>query len=278
LQDLEDHLPIDPKYRNPKLGSSSPIDVVDEVMEGGEALSGVQTAAYNLPNDERVSALKGNKRILLKNVQEAKFKSVLVPIAAVVMDSKLQRSVAFDPFFTHTLAHELMHGLGPHYVMTNDKKTPVREAMKEQGSALEEAKADISGLYMLGYLMDKGLIDASGRESLYATYVASCFRAVRFGTTEAHGKGTAMQFNFLSDEGAITYDEKTGIFGVDMAKMPDAVKKLTSKIMTMQAEGNYDAAKQLLDTYGVIRPPMKAALDKLNAVPIDIEPVFSSAD
>ena len=156
LQDIENNLPIDPKYRNPKLGAMAPIRVVDEVMTGGESRAGVQTAAFNLPNDERVTAEKGSKRVMLKNVQEAKFSKILTPIAAIVLDPSQKDSIAFEPFFTHILAHELMHGLGPHSITVDGKKTTVRQAMKELSSAFEEAKADISALWALQYLMDKG--------------------------------------------------------------------------------------------------------------------------
>ena len=276
LQEIENNLPIDKKYRNPKLGALSPIRVVDELMIGGEARAGVQTAAYNLPNDERVVKEKGSKRVMLKNVQEAKFNKVLVPIANIALDPENIKKVSFDLFFTHILAHELMHGLGPHSITVNGKKTTVRQSMKELSSTLEEAKADISGLFMLQYLMNKGAID-NNEDNLYYTYLASIFRSVRFGTNEAHGKGTALQFNYLEDEGAFVYDKTSGTFSVT-PKMKNAVKKLTGEIMTIQAEGSYAKAKKLLDTYGVIRPEVKSTLDKLNDIPVDIEPHFPLAD
>jgi hypothetical protein len=276
LQEVENNLPINPKYRNPKLGALSPIRVVDELIIGGEARAGVQTAAYNLPNDERVIKEKGSKRVMLKNVQEAKFNKVLVPIAGAVLDPADQSKLSFDLFFTHILAHELMHGLGPHNIIVKGKKTTVRQEMKELSSALEEAKADISGLFMLQYLMDKGMIE-NASDKLYTTYLASIFRSVRFGINEAHGKGTALQFNYLKDEGAITYNEAKGTFAVT-PKMKDAVKKLTGEIMTIQAEGSYVKAKKLLDTYGVLRPEVKSALDKLGDIPVDIEPHFPLAE
>jgi hypothetical protein len=276
LQEVEDNLPIDPKYRNPKLGALSPIRVVDELMIGGEARAGVQTAAYNLPNDERVVKEKGSKRVMLKNVQEAKFNQVLVPIAELVLDPTDKSKLSFDLFFTHILAHELMHGLGPQMITVNGKETTVRQEMKELGSAFEEAKADISGLFMLQYLMEKGLID-NASDKLYTTYLASSFRSVRFGINDAHGKGMALQFNYLEDEGAIKYDSEKGTFTVT-DKMKDAVKKLTGEIMTIQAEGSYDKAKKLLDTYSVLSPEVKNALDKMGTIPVDIEPHFPLVD
>ena len=274
LQDIENNLPIDPKYRNPKLGALAPIRVVDEVMTGGESRAGVQTAAFNLPNDERVTAEKGSKRVMLKNVQEAKFTKILTPIAAVVLGPSQKDSLAFEPFFTHILAHELMHGLGPHSITADGRKTTVRQAMKELSSAFEEAKADVSALWALQYLMDKGAIDRSAEHQMYITYLAGVFRSVRFGIKEAHGRGMAFQFNYLSDAGGFVYDETSGTFTVDMQKIKPAVRDLTALIMTVQAEGNYARAKELLETYAVMRPPMEKALKKLEAIPVDIVPMF----
>ena len=277
LQDLEDHLPIEARYRNPKLGAASPIRVVNEVFASGEGNSGVQTAAYNLPNDERVVKEKGSKRVMLKNVQEAKFKQTLVPISKVVLSAADQRDVTFEPFFTHILAHELMHGLGPHNITVGSEQTTVRKQLKELSSAFEEAKADIVGLWALQYLMDKGVVDKKMERALYTTFLASAFRSVRFGIEGAHGRGIALQFNYLMDEGAFHHDERTGLFSVNPAKIKDAVTKLAGEIMTVQAEGSYDKAKAMLDKYGVIRPPMQKALDRLGNVPVDIEPIFPLA-
>ncbi|HSE37353.1 MAG TPA: hypothetical protein VLG74_08635 [Blastocatellia bacterium] len=274
LQELEDNLPIDPRYRNPKLGAASPIRVVDNVFSSGDGNRGVQTAAYNLPNDEKVVKEKGSKRVMLKNVQEAKFKQVLVPISKVVMDQSQQSQIGFDAFFTHILAHELMHGLGPHNIKTGGRDTSVRKELKELYSAIEEAKADITGLWALQYLIDKGAVDQAMGRDLYTTYLASSFRSVRFGINEAHGKGQALQFNYLLDEGAIKVDENGGTFSIDNSKIKDAVRKLASEILTIEAEGSYDKAKAMLDKYGVIRPSMQKALDKLGDVPVDIEPTF----
>ncbi len=277
LQELEDNLPIDPKYRNPKLGAASPIRVVNEVFSAGEGNSGVQTAAFNLPNDERVVKEKGSKRIMLKNVQDAKFNKTLIPISRVVLEPAQLRNLSFEAFFTHILTHELMHGLGPHNITVNGEQTTVRKQLKELYSAIEEAKADVTGLWALQYLIDKGVVDRGMEQTLYTTYLASMFRSVRFGIGEAHGRGVAMQFNYLSDEDAVRYDEKTGRFSVDQAKFKEAVRKLTHELLTIEAEGSYDKAKRMLEMYALIQEPMKKALDKLQDVPVDIEPVFPLA-
>lgn len=277
LQELEDHLPMDAKYRNPKLGAASPIRVVNEVFSAGEGNTGVQTAAFNLPNDERVVKEKGSKRTMLKNVQDAKFNKTLIPISKVVLSPAQQKLLAFDAFFTHILTHELMHGLGPHNIKVNGKDTTVRKELTDLYSAIEEAKADITGLWALQYLIDKGVVEKQMERTLYTTYLASAFRSVRFGITEAHGRGVAMQFNYLTDEGAINFEEKTGTFSVNHAKIKEAVKKLTHEILTIEAEGSYEKAKALLDKYAVIRPPMQHAFDRLKDVPVDIEPIFPLA-
>ena len=277
LQELENNLPIDPQYRNPKLGAASPIRVVNEVFGSGEGNSGVQTAAFNLPNDERVVQEKGSKRVMLKNVQDAKFNKTLVPISRVVLDPSEQSALSFDSFFTHILCHELMHGRGPHNIKINGADTTVRKQLKELYSAIEEAKADVTGLWALQYMIDRGIIDKSMERTLYTTYLASMFRSVRFGITEAHGRGVALQFNYLTDEGAIKFNDAKGTFSVDHAKIKDAVRKLTHDLLMVEAEGSYDKAKSMLDTLAVIRPPMQQALDKLKDVPVDIEPVFPLA-
>jgi hypothetical protein len=278
LQELENNLPMDPKYRNPKLGAAAPIRVVNEVYSSGEGNSGVQTAAYNLPNDERVVKEKGSKRVMLKNVQDAKFNKTLIPISRVVLAPAERASLAFDSFFTHILCHELMHGLGPHNITVGGQETTVRKQLKELYSAIEEAKADMTGLWALQYMIDHNTIPKGMERTLYITYLASMFRSVRFGIKEAHGRGVAMQFNYLADEGAIKFNEKTGTFSIDHSKIKQAVTKLTRELLTLEAEGSYDKAKAILDKYAVIRPPMQQALDKLKNVPVDIEPVFPLAN
>jgi hypothetical protein len=277
LQELENNLPIDPRYRNPKLGAASPIRVVNVVFSSGEGNSGVQTAAFNLPNDERVIKEKGSKRVMLKNTQDAKFNKTLIPISRVVLAPADQSALAFDSFFTHILCHELMHGLGPHNIKADGQDTTVRKQLKELYSAIEEAKADVTGLWALQFMIDKGIIEKSMERTLYTTYLASMFRSVRFGITEAHGRGVAMQFNYLTDEGAIKFNEANGTFSIDNAKIKDSVRKLTHDLLTLEAEGSYEKAKAILDKFAVIRPPMQQALDKLKDVPVDIEPMFPLA-
>ena len=277
LQEIENNLPIDAKYRNPSLGALAPIRVVNTVFSSGDANRGVQTAAFNLPNDERVVAEKGSKRVMLKNNQEAKFRTVLQPISTVALSSADQQHVSFDAFFTHILMHELMHGLGPHNITVNGRATTVRQEMKELSSALEEAKADVSGLFALQFLVDRGKLDAGFNDTMYRTYLASMFRSIRFGINEAHGRGVVVQLNYFLDNGGVTV-AGDGTFAVNAERIRQNVIDLTRDIMTMQALGDYAAAQQMIEKLAVIRPPVQAVLDKLRDVPVDIEPRFLTAN
>jgi hypothetical protein len=276
LQELENNLPIDPSLRNPSLGTLAPIKVVNVVFAGGDGNRGVQTAAFNLPNDERVVREKGTKRVMLKNVQDAKFKVVLLPISKIALSPADQAKVSFEAFFTHILMHELMHGLGPHNITVAGRQTTVRQELKETYSAIEEAKADISGLWALQYLADHKLIDAKIARTMYTTFLASAFRSIRFGVTEAHGLGVAVQLNTLVDRGAFKV-RPDGTFTVDNAKIVDAVAGLTRDLMTLEASGDYAKAKDLLTRLGVVRPDVQKVLDRLSGVPVDIEPNFTTA-
>jgi hypothetical protein len=277
LQQIESNLPIDPKYRNPKLGALAPIAVVNTVFSAGDANRGVQTAAFNLPNDERVIREKGSKRVMLKNNQEAKFSKVLVPISRVALASADRENVAFEAFFTHILMHELMHGLGPHDITVGGRATTVRQELKDTYSAIEEAKADVSGLFALQFLVDKGQLDKGLERTMYTTFLASAFRSIRFGINEAHGRGQAIQLNYLLDVGAFKVNAD-GTFTVDAGKIREGVMALTRDIMTLQAEGSYTKARAMIDKLGVMRPETKRVLDRLSDVPIDIAPRFTTAE
>jgi hypothetical protein len=282
LQEVENNLPIDPAFRNPKLGAQAPIRVVNQIFCAGDGAHGVQTAAYNLPNDERVIQQKGSKRVMLRNVQEAKFHHTLKPIAARVLDPASLPDLSFDLFFTHTLAHELSHGIGPHTIQVAGRASSARQELKELYSAIEEAKADITGLFMLQHLIDHGLWGGAGAEArrterrLYTTFFASAFRSVRFGLNEAHGKGMALQFNYLVEKGA--YRELPGGgYAIDWERMKPAVRDLTHHLLTIEARGDYAAARRMLDKYAVMAPAMKRVIDGLSAIPTDIAPVFVTA-
>jgi hypothetical protein len=213
---------------------------------------------------------------MLKNVQEAKFERVLQPIAKVAMPAAAQAQVAFDAFFTHILMHELMHGLGPHTITAGGRASTVRKEFKELYSTVEEAKADVSGLFALRYLFDKGKLDAKLGEAMYVTYLASMFRSIRFGINEAHGRGVAIQLNYFLDHGGVAVNAD-GTFQVNADTFKQNVIDLTRDLMTMQAMGDYAAAKALVEKMGVVRPPVQVVLDRLKDVPVDIEPRYVTA-
>ena len=277
LQDVEDHLPIDPALKNPKLGALAPIRVVNQIFAAGDGRHGVATAAFNLPNDERVVQEKGSKRVMLKNVQRAKFEKVLLPIAARLLAPADRARVAFDPFFTAILAHELVHGHGPHRILVAGRETSVRGELKESHAALEEAKADVAGLFALQRFIDLGLVDRGMQRTLYATYLAGMFRTLGFGLAEAHGQGMAVQMSWFLEHGAVS-PRKDGTFAFDEARMREAVISLTREILTLQARGDAVAARALLARRTALAPEVKAALARLEGVPVDIAPRFVTAE
>jgi len=275
MQEVENNLPIDAQYRNPKLGALSPIRVVNEVIAAGDGDHGVKTAAYNLPNDERVVHEKGSKKVMLRNVQEAKFEATLKPIAKLVLAPQVQASLQFEAFFTHILAHEMSHGIGPHQITVNGKATTPRQELKDLYSAIEEAKADVLGLYMLQYLADKGYVKQD-EKSLYTTYLASSFRTLRFGLLEAHGKGMAVQFNYLIDKGAFVY--RNGVWELDATKIKGAVRDLAHDLLMIEATGDYAGAQRMFDKLAVLRPDAAATIARMSNLPVDIRVSFVTAD
>jgi len=277
LQLIEDNLPVEPRHRNPSLGSMAPIRVVNLVFASGDANRGVHTLAFNLPNDERVTREKGAKRVMLKNSQEAKFEKILLPISAIALSDVDQKEVRFDAFFTHILMHELMHGLGPHDITVQGRATTVRLEFKDAYAAIEEAKADVSGLFALHFLVDRAKVSRTIESSMYRTFLASCFRSIRFGTNEAHGLGIAIQLNYFLDHGGVAV-LPNGRFAVNPVLIRQNVVDLTRELMTMQATGDYAAAKELMATLGVVRPEVQRVLDRLEHIPVDIAPIFVSAD
>jgi hypothetical protein len=201
---------------------------------------------------------------------------VLQPISKIALPPADQAKISFEAFFTHILMHELMHGLGPHNIMPGGRQTTVRQELKDTYSAIEEAKADVSGLWALRYLADRKQLDPAIARTMYSTFLASAFRSIRFGLSEAHGKGIAVQLNYFLDAGAFKI-RPDGTLTVDAAKIGDAVTALTKEIMTLQAEGSYEKAKDLVDRLGIVRPEVKKVLDRLTGIPVDIEPRFTTA-
>jgi hypothetical protein len=276
LDELEGNLPIDDRHKNFARGSSSPIEVVDVVYTAGDTAAGVQTTAFNLPNDERVRTAKGSKKVMLRNVTEAKFRNILLPIAGRILQPELLADVTFDAFFNHILLHEISHGLGPGVLTLPDgTKTTVNLVLRETYSAIEEAKADTLGIYNAIYLAGKGVLEPGSERRTRASVLAGFFRSVRFGITEAHGRSNIIQFNYLREAGAVTHDPATGRFGLKPDLFDKAVRSLAGALLRIQAEGDLAAARALLARYGEMPPEVRGALDRLDGVPVDIRPHYT---
>jgi len=274
---LERNLPIPDEDKNLNRGTESPIRVVDEVYTGGEAKEGVQTLAFNLPNDERVREEKGSKKVLLRNIMRAKYDQILVPIAERVLAPEDVQRVSFDAYFNNVLHHELSHGLGPGKITVDGRKTEVRLELKEHYATLEEAKADVMGIYNILALIDQGDMPGELRDHLQPTYVAGLFRAARFGVHEAHGQGVVAQFNYLMEKGAIVVDDQ-GRFRTVPEKFPGAIRDLLHDMLMLQARGDYDGTVAFLKKYGQPTEALTKALDKLKDVPVDVKPEYVSAE
>jgi hypothetical protein len=276
LDEMQKSLPVDKKYKAAVVkGLQSPLNVVNEVFTAGDTKAGVQTSAFVLPNDRRVRDRKGSKKVFLKNMMEAKFNKSLVPISQRVLPPEDVKSVTFDAYFNEVILHEISHVFGVSTITLPDgTKGTVNKALKDLYSAVEEGKADIVGLYNVRLLMDKGWIAGDRKKEIYTTYLAGLFRAMRFGVTEAHGRGTLVQFNFLKEEGAILYDQAAGAFRVDPAKFEPAVADLAARFLIIEGDGSYEKAAQFLDRYGKLGEFTANALKKLADIPVDIAPIF----
>jgi hypothetical protein len=274
LRDMEIHLPIPDMFKNFERGSESPLAVVNEIYTAGDTKAGVQTIAFNLPNDERVRKAKGSKKVMLKNVTEAKFEKLLMPIADIVLDPKQLKYVTLNSFFTHSLMHEMSHGIGPGFIVVDGRETEVKKELKETYSTLEECKADILGVYNNIFMIEKGVFPRSYEREFLVTKLAGTFRSVRFGISEAHGGGNAIIYNFLMEKGGFEYDEKTEKVKVNFRKAYSAFEELGNLILMIQAKGDYEGAKELIKKYVAISPSMKTLKDKLSVLPVDIKPIY----
>lgn len=270
LPELQRELPVDAKYKAEKPGSDADLNAYFAVYYAGDANVGAKTIAINLPNDEQVQLKKGTRRLQLENVMKAKFDTIMLPIAQQLIAEDQQKNLTFDAFFQNTMFHEVAHGLG--IKNTLDGKGTVREALKDQASSFEEGKADILGLFMVTKLADKGELDKSKLMDNYVTFLAGILRSVRFGASDAHAKANMVRFNFFKQQGAFSRDPDTGRYRVDFDKMTAAMDALSAKLLTIQGNGDYAAAKQLTDSMGSVGPTLAADLKKLDAahIPVDI--------
>lgn len=273
LDEMESHLPIDDKYKNFDRGASSPIKVVDLAFSSGDTKAGIQTTAFNLPNDERVRQAKGSKKVMLKNVMRAKFDKCWIPIVNTVLSETDLKQVSFDGYFYHVLLHEVSHGLGPGIIKINGRETTVNKALKEHYSTIEECKADVLSVYMTQFLIDKGVLPKDLEKTLYSSNLGGMFRSIRFGIDEAHGGGVAIQLNYYVDKGAVTVNSE-GKYTVNPEKIREAVKSLAHEVLTIEANGDYEAAANFIDSYRYLSVDTKNALNALKNVPIDIRPIY----
>lgn len=270
MPELQKSLPVADKYKQEMPGSGSDLGVYQAVYYAGDCNAGSKTIAINLPNDERVQVEKGTRKLQLKNAMRHKFEKILVPISNVLMDEEQRKYIKFDAFFENTMFHEVAHGLGIKQTI-NDKGT-VRNALKEYYSPVEEGKADIIGLYLVKQLAEMGELDDEELRDNYVTFMASIFRSIRFGAASSHGKANMMRFNYFKDKGAFTRDAETGTYKVDFEKMTQAMNELGEKILVMQGEGDYEAARQMVNEMGKIGDTLKNDLDRLSeeGIPRDI--------
>jgi hypothetical protein len=274
LNDMEDNLPIPDEHKNFNRGSESPMVVVQEVFSAGDTKAGVQTLAFNLPNDERVREAKGSKKVMLKNIHEAKFAKLLMPIAKSILDPEQLPYVTFNGFFNHTLMHEMSHGVGPGKIKLDGRDTEVKIELKETYSKLEECKADVLGMYNNIFMIEKGIYTPESEKEIYITFLPGVLRSIRFGIDEAHGAGNAIIFNYFLEKGIYEYNADTKLVRVNLEKVGAGVKELANVLLMIQAKGDYDAAVALINKYAVDSAPIQSLRAKLKDLPVDIWPIF----
>lgn len=274
LRDMEANLPVDARYKNFTRGFESPIAVAEQVRGGGDNEHGGRTIAFNLPNDERVREAKGAKKVILSNVLGAKYDRILAPMAPLVLVPDQAGLVAKKYMQLETLFHELSHSLGPGNITLNGRKTSVNEELKEQASALEEAKADVMGVWNILFMMNKGELPVAEKPQLFSTYLAGVFRAMRFGTAEAHGRGAAMQYGYLRDKGAFTWDAAASRFRIDNARMEAGLRDLLHDMIVVQGNGDYAGAKSMLSRWQKLDAHAEQVVGTMGSIPVDIQPIY----
>jgi len=269
LPELQEGLPVPDEYKQESPGSDSDLNAYDVIYYAGHSNSGGKTIAINLPNDEEVQLEKGTRRLQLKNVMKAKFEKILEPIADVLVDDSQRGHISFDAFFANTMFHEVAHGLGVKNTITG--KGTVRRAMLDIASSMEEGKADVLGLYMVSELQKAGELGDVDLRDYYVTFMASVFRSIRFGASEAHGKANMVRFNFFVENGAFVRNAESGKYSVDYDQMNNAMEALSRKLLTLQGDGDYEGASELTAT-GVIGEQLQEDLDRLTqaSIPVDI--------
>lgn len=270
LPELQKRLPVDPAYKSEVPGADSDLGVYEAVFYAGDCNAGSKTIAINLPNDEQVHNEKGSRKLQLKNAMQYKFDKILVPISQILIEESQRKHVKFDAFFENVMFHEVGHGLGINN--TIDHTGTVRNALKEQYSAIEEAKADIMGLFLVTQLFEMGELPDKDLMDNYVTFIAGIFRSTRFGAASAHGKANMLTFKYFEELEAFTRNEKTGTYSVNFEKMTGAMNSLANLILTIQGDGNYEAARLLVTEKGVIGEQLQKDLDRIATagIPRDI--------
>ena len=272
VPEIQDALPLAAEDRPSKAGQPTPMEVMDTPFRGGDLRHGYQAVADNLPNDARIHEQKGTKKIFFKNYMDARVNYVILPLAKGIMDPAQAAQASADGYMASTVMHEICHGLGPAYSRTAAGKKDIREALADIYPGLEEAKADVVGMFALKFLMDKGVLPKEREQEYYASYVAGIFRTVRFGVGEAHGRAEMMEFNYLSEQKAITRDA-SGRYHVDYPKMPDVIAALAKELLEQEATGDRDRAAAWFQKYDVMPTELKSAMAELRNIPVDVDPV-----
>jgi len=275
VPDIQDSLPLAAEDRPSKRGLFSPMEVMDAPYRAGDLRHGYQAVADNLPNDPRIHEQKGSKKIFFKNFMDARVNYVILPIAKRLLRADEASLASAEGYLASTMMHEISHGLGPAFARTSGGRKDIREAIGPTYSGLEEAKADVVGLYGLKWLVDRGDLPKEKLNGYYASEVAGIFRTVRFGVAEAHGRAEIMEFNFYAERGAIARDAASGRYAIDFARMPEAVAALGKELLLQEATGDRARVEAWFAKYGAIPPELAKALGAASDVPVDIDPISS---
>ena len=270
LPKLQENLPVPAAYKKEKANANPDMNAYDVIYYAGDCNAGSKNIAINLPNDPRVHAAKGSRKLQLKNSMQAKFDKMVVPIARLVIDPEQQKHIRFDAFFENTMFHEVAHGLGVKYTLQGNQD--VRGALKDNYTSIEEGKADILGLFCITKLAEWGVIQNKDLMDNYVTFIAGIFRSCRFGAASAHGKANMMQFAHFIESGAITRDTDKGYYTIDFEKMKKDIEIIAGEYITLEGDGDYDKASQLIATKGIVSPILQKDLDRIAqaGIPKDI--------
>jgi len=271
---IQDALPLAAADRPSKHGLQTPMEVMDAPFRAGDLNHGYQAVADNLPNDARVHEQKGSKKLFFKNFMDARVNYIVLPVARRLMEPEQAAKVSGEGYLQFTIMHEICHGLGPAFARTPAGKTDIRAAIGPAFSGLEEAKADVTGMFALKWLVDHEALPKEKLDEYYASYVGGIFRTVRFGTAEAHGRAEMMEFNYLSERDAIRR-VASGKYVIDYEKTPGAIADLAKELLEIEATGDRSRAENWFKKYDTMPAELKASLQAASDLPVDIDPVFS---